>query len=204
MSLEESTILRDRVVAVDLDNVICESDPRIREVIARVSGVSLSQDEITHYAYSRALINRGVNQSRATRVVEEALGLFHEFECLNVAPVNGALEGIQTLQRRGFPVVIATSRPIFCAKKTESWLSAAKVSYRQLLFLEEKAEEAHNWAFLIDDALHQAEPVCESGIPVCLLDYPWNRTSSSCRLMRRAKDWREILNIVLEMIEPSC
>jgi uncharacterized protein len=196
VSVKMSTVSDGKVVAVDLDNVICRSDPKIREIIGRISGISLSQEEITDYAYSRALLHRGIELSAARRAVEEALCMFHDSECLNVEPVHGALGGINTLQVHGFSVVIATSRPTFCIKNTQLWLRDHGVPFKELLFLENKAEAAQKWTFLIDDALHHAEAVCESGIPVCLLDYPWNRKTSACPFMYRANDWDGIVSIV--------
>ena len=71
MSIKDSAVLDGKVVAVDLDNVICDSDPKIREVIYQISGVSLVQDEITNYAYSRALIKRGIESSAARQIFED-------------------------------------------------------------------------------------------------------------------------------------
>jgi len=202
MLLRSSEVQDGAVIAVDLDNVICDTDPKIREIIRKISGVSLSQDEITNYAYSTALINRGVESSEAKQIVKEAAEIFHDSECLNVGPLDGALEGIYRFLDAGLKIVIPTSRPDRCQKNTESWLSSFDVPYHELLFLEDKTRNARSWSYLIEDAMHHAYAVCEAGTPVCLLDYPWNRATSSCQFIYRAKDWNEIVNIVMQMTLP--
>lgn len=199
MSIKNSAVLDGKVVAVDLDNVICDTDPKIRGIIERISGISLSQDEITNYAYSRALINRGIESSAAKQIVKEAIEVFHESECLNVEPVDGALDGIYKLLNASFSIVIPTSRPDTCEENTKEWLSSFEMPYHELLFLEDKTRNAQSWTYLIEDAMHHAHAVCEAGTPVCILDYPWNRTTSSCQFIYRVKDWNEIVNIVIQI-----
>ena len=183
------------VIAVDLDNVIAETDPKIREILKILSGLSLSQDDILSFEYSNALIAKGVEPLTARKLEEDALKIFHGEECCHVNPIQGALEGLSRLAKAGMSLVIVTSRPVTCEHLTRIWLNDHDIFFTELLFVKEKVKYAHNWSFLVEDAAHHAKAVAEMGIPVCLLDYPWN-TIISHPLIRRAKYWREIVEIL--------
>jgi uncharacterized HAD superfamily protein len=45
----------------------------------------------------------------------------------------------------------------------------------------------------IDDSLHNAEDIASIGIPVYLLDAPWNQGETG-QLIKRVYSWKEIIN----------
>ena len=50
-----------------------------------------------------------------------------------------------------------------------------------------------NVEIFIDDALHNAENIITAGVPVLLLDSPWNQTNTLHPLITRVHSWKEIL-----------
>ncbi|MGQ9675348.1 MAG: 5' nucleotidase, NT5C type [Chloroflexota bacterium] len=190
-----------RTVAVDLDNTIADADPKMRGIIARLTGVSLCRSEIVKFAYSEALVGRGFDLSTALEMEEATLRIFHDGECLQLDVLEGALEGLAELREMGYSVVLATGRPATCEEHTRRWLREAEVPYDDLLFLEDKSVCAHNWVALVDDAAHNAVAVARCGTPVCLIDYPWNRSMEPHPLIHRVEGWPQVVATIARLAE---
>lgn len=191
--------MRQFTIGVDLDNVIVQTDPAIRAIIARISGVSLSQDDSADFAYSTALMARGLQRAEARAIEQEALKIFHEVEAQMLELVPGALDGLRTLERAGLSPVVITSRPASAEPLTRAGLLAAELSFPELLFAADKAAHAAGWLCLIDDAPHHVEAVIALGVPVCVLDYPWNRGLPPDPRIHRCSDWPEIVANILRI-----
>lgn len=198
---QDSTV--KRMVAVDLDNTIADADPRMRGIIARLTGISLRRSEIVKFAYSEALLGRGFDPATALEVEESTLRIFHDSECLQLDVLEGALEGLARLRGLGYSVVLATGRPSTCEEHTRRWLRQAEVPYDDLLFLGDKSSCAHNWVALVDDAAHNAIAVARCGTPVCLLDYPWNRSVEQHPLIHRVEGWPQVVATIAELTEQT-
>ncbi len=186
-----------RTVAVDIDNVIADTDPVIRKVIRRICGVSLSREDIVQFAYSEALVAKGLDRSEAKRIEEESLWVFHDRACAEATPMDGAVEALNALSKAGLSIIVATCRLPSCERLTRQWLREAGVPYDDLLFVEDKAERCSNWAVLVEDAAHHALAVAQRGVPTCLLDHPWNRSLDPHPLILRAHNWQQAVDLIL-------
>ena len=186
-------------IAVDLDNVIASTDPKIREIVHRISGVRLSQGDIKVFEYHKALVDAGLDLEVAKDIEKEALRLFHDGECLQIELVDGAAEGLACLSNTRRRVIIVTSRPVTSGEVTKSWLEQFQVPCEEVVFIDKKDRMASTWVVLIEDAAHHAQAVCQMGVPVVLLDYPWNRSIEAHALIHRAKDWREAADLALNL-----
>ena len=188
-------------VAVDIDNVIADTDPLIRGIIRAICGISLEREDIVQFAYSEALVAKGLDQCEARRVEDEALWIFHDKACAEAMPVDGAVEALNALSGAGLSIVVATCRLPSCEGLTRMWLRQAGVPYDKLLFVGEKAEHCLEWAVLVEDAAHHALAVAQRGVPICLLDHPWNRSLAPHPLILRADNWRQATTLILSLAQ---
>jgi len=187
------------VIAMDLDNVIADSDRVIRGIIHRISGVHLTQDDIRFYDYHKVLVSRGIEISEALRIEHEALETFHTRASMDVNPVHGAQQGMSQLESSGWLPVIVTSRPASSANATKDWLREKEIPYHSILFTEDKAQKGSRWKILVEDAPHHALAASEAGVYVVLVDYPWNRGICRSENIHRVGGWSEIVDAIGQM-----
>lgn len=198
-SVGESSVASG-TVAVDIDNVIADTDPLIRGIIRSMCGVSLAREDIVQFAYSEALVAKGLDRREAKRVEDEALWVFHDKACAEATPVDGAIDALNALSNAGLSIVVVTCRLRSCEGLTRVWLRQAGVPYDKLLFVGEKAERCLEWAVLVEDAAHHALAVAERGVPICLLNHPWNRSLAPHPLILRADSWRQATGLILSLV----
>ncbi len=187
------------IVAVDLDNVIAKTDFKIRQIIGSISSVSLSQQDIQTWEYADALVAKGIAPSSAQKIIGESLIRFHDEECLEVEPLEGAVENIFKLHDAGLEIIIVTSRPGNCEALTKRWLTKFSIPDSWLRMERNKAAVCTKWSLLIDDAPHHATSVAEQGTSVYLFDYPWNRNIEYHPLIKRVINWQELTATVLQL-----
>jgi len=187
-------------IAVDLDNVIAGTDSKIRHIILSLCGIPLLQSDIQSWEYADALIAKGVDVTSAKAIIKQTFERFHEVECTNVEPIDGAIPTILNLSEAGIEFVVVTGRPktTRCEELTKEWLRKCSIPDSWLIMQERKAEFSSNWSILIDDAPHHANEVAAAGTRVLLFDYPWNRSTYHA-LIRRVSSWCEIKSCVLEL-----
>lgn len=183
------------LAAIDLDNVISKTDPKIRQIIQSISGIALSQQDIQSWDYAEVLVAKGLDPSRAKEIMGETFNQFHSKDCSEVELIDGALESISEFQKLGFEIVIVTGRERSpaCEDLTKTWLETFSIPASWLTFVGNKAEFCTNWALLIDDAPHHAREVANRGIRVLLFNYPWNSNVAHDPLITRVNGWNEIV-----------
>ncbi len=118
--------------------------------------------------------------------------------------IEGAAEGLDSLRRDGYKIVLITARPYWDYKRiyadTLHWLKAGNIAYDMLLFNKDKAEAVQKYIFpaqpvaFIEDRDKHALEIVEIGVPVLLIDYEYNRHISDGPLLSRVSDWPEIVN----------
>lgn len=181
-------------VAIDLDNVVAATDPKIRQIICLLTGISLSQEDVRTWDYADALTSMGMNRWEAEEAVREAFEKFHGWDCLDVAPVAGALERVQRFVGEGIGIQIVTSRPDFeqCRDLTRQWLGKFSIPGSWLRLEANKASVCAEWNCLVHDNPQQAREAADRGAAVFLLEYPWNMGVQSHRRITRVRNWDEI------------
>jgi len=93
----------------------------------------------------------------------------------------------------------ATERGI--VSDTRWWLEAKGLPHgKDLTFAERKEKVAGEISVLIEDSLEQATRVAGKGVPVVLLDYPWNRNGQKPvpEGIVRVRGWSEVVGAVKE------
>jgi uncharacterized HAD superfamily protein len=179
--------LRQPTLGVDLDNVLAQTDRKIRASIQQFSGVRLLRRDVIEFDYHKCGITK-----------EQEEQAFHEFYsggCSELVLVPGARLGMQKL-RTEYSTFVVTSRPRSTYDLTVEWLSKKKIPFDELLFADKKDALPLRLDYAIEDCWEYAVGLAEQGTNVLLLNYPWNRDKGSHSRIRRVKDWREIVQVL--------
>lgn len=172
------------VVGVDIDNVIAQTDPELRKLIGLKTGISLRQEDVIYYEYSRCGISRQDEQ--------QAMRDFEEWACSDLELVPWSVESLAQLRTRGYRIVLITSRNPVIKGKTEEWLKKRSVPYDALLFEEGRNKLAHGCHFFVEDNAEVAMSLAKSGTVVFLFDYPWNHDLDHPNVIR-VWGWPQVL-----------
>jgi uncharacterized HAD superfamily protein len=128
-----------------------------------------------------------------------------------IVPVAGAIEAIETL--KDYELVIITIRPEHWRKETEAWLQKYfGDTFREVHMLgKESSSEGGvtqskedlsvglGLSLFIEDSLSNAKKISAKGIPVILLDKPWNQEELPENIYR-CTSWGDVLQIVKKLI----
>jgi uncharacterized protein len=120
-------------------------------------------------------------------------------------PIVGSVDGISAL-KNDHTLHIITARPEQIKEKTFEWLDTyfpnvfEKVIFTNLFYGEgvkrKKSDVCKELGVevFIEDAFHNAHDVANAGIPVLLLDQPWNQNHTDLPpLVTRVHSWPEIV-----------
>jgi uncharacterized HAD superfamily protein len=127
-------------------------------------------------------------------------------EVLKIEPVEGSIEGINQLLKKGYELQIVTARPPFYKELTVEWVEKHfPDKFQQIHFAfnpynrnSEKMTKAQickqiGAKVLLDDNLVNALDCASNGITVYLMDAPWNQTDDLPENIIRVKSWKEIV-----------
>ena len=129
---------------------------------------------------------------------------FYEHEMhLNALPMPGSVEGINIL-KKNHQLFVITARPESIKGKTLKWLDKYFPQvFQQGVFTNlfygdgnkrKKSEVCKELGIeiFVEDAMHNAEDLAEAGIPILLLDAPWNQSEVKPPITR-VYSWDEIM-----------
>lgn len=139
---------------------------------------------------------------------EEAHRRIDEFyktpEHENAVPIAGAVEAIDIL-KKDHELYLVTAKPSWLKGNVDAWVAAyfpsafKETVFTRMTLLDKSArkkseicKELGIEAF-VDDSMHNAKDIGESGIPVFLIDAPWNQGALP-RNVKRVKGWGEIVD----------
>lgn len=193
--------MRQKIIAVDCDDVLVETAPPILNNYNKTYGTHLELKDM----YSRDLKVWDVPDS-ATAIarVEDYL---KTDEYRRQPPLREAIEVTKRLAKQ-HELHIVTGRTEFLAVATQDMLDRYFSGIFQSIeftgFFGNRARskadvcKQFNADVLIDDHLHHAEAVANVGIDVLLFgNYPWNRTDTLPANMHRVKDWYAIEKLLM-------
>ncbi len=121
---------------------------------------------------------------------------------LGLPPVKGAVEGVRELTSVGLDLYVITSRVSTPPEWTQQWLTEqfgpvfSGVFYGGMVNGRiSKGELCRQYeiALCVEDHPGNAYGLREQGIRTLLLDYPWNQDVPEGPLIKRVKDWKEIV-----------
>ena len=118
----------------------------------------------------------------------------------NLEPIQGALEGIVSLQDKGHRIHIITSREGQTKAYAVKWLEKYRVKYNSISFTRNKSTTAYfmNIDIAVDDSIRHVQNYQALGIKSLLFYNQHNRMfeETGHRLITRVKDWDEVLDIL--------
>ncbi|AGL01585.1 5' nucleotidase, NT5C type [Desulfoscipio gibsoniae] len=178
-------------IGIDIDGVIANTFPLLVRELNNFFNKNLSYDEIIDYD-----IGKVYNIEREQLV--EFAQLKQDLLLDGPAPVPNALECINNLRYKAF-VALISARMEKSRQRTENWLQRHGFYWDELILLgnHDKAETCVKLEldFFIEDRLDNALQVGARGIPVLLLDAPYNRAPLPSPA-RRVHSWSQICKII--------
>jgi uncharacterized HAD superfamily protein len=180
-------------IGVDIDGVLADSLPLWVKELNYYFKKDKGLQEIQMHNVSRIY---GIT-------VEEMLGFLHErgsFLMTSPQPLAGAEYYLNQL-KKNHEIFIVTARDEKFARETENWLYKNNLPYDELLFLgsHDKREACltNELNVLIDDTLRISLEVSAVGVPVLLMDAPYNQGDLP-ELVYRVHSWEDIYRSITE------
>jgi len=176
------------ILGVDIDNVLADSDVRLRAMIREMCGIDLREVQMIRYGYEEY----GVTEEQ----LGEVFRVFNTETCRTLKLVPGAKTAMLRLARR-YEIALVTSRNPESKAGTEYWLRAKGLPYDQLHFNDEKHALGIPYHAFIEDRHEHAHRIATTGAAVYLLARPWNDRPLAHPNVRRVENWDEILSHLL-------
>ena len=180
--------MRKPILGVDIDNVLADSDVRLRAMIREMCGIDLREVQMIRYGYEEY----GVTMEQ----LGEVFRVFNTETCRTLKLVPGAKAAMQQLALR-YEIALVTSRDPESKAGTEYWLRAKGLPYDQLHFNDEKHSLGIPYRAFIEDRHEHAHRIAETGTAVYLLTRPWNARPLAHPNVHRVENWAEILDHLL-------
>lgn len=173
-----------QLLGVDIDNVVSLTDLALRQSMKDLFGISLSQEQIVCYDYSKC----GLTLEQERKVLE----VFRDITCKELDVVPGAIEALTALKGK-YHIILVTSRHPELIDKTKEWLKLKKIPHDKLIFETDKHQTDHEFDFFVEDNEDSALALAEAGIRTLLFDYPWNRGIPPHDNIKRVSGWHDVL-----------
>lgn len=198
--------MKRQIVAVDIDDVLLNSADLLMGGYNLRFGTSLTRADY----YSKDVGKLGVAHWDEAA---ERFRVFQESEVFTDAePDPEAVESVTNLALY-YDFVGVTSRPEFIKDQTDKWIkkrfggNIPRVIHTSFVMgasnhvgtLLTKAEVCKQIgaSYMVEDHLHHAVPVAETGTRVFLVDQVWNQKNDLPSTVTRVQGWKEIEGILL-------
>lgn len=187
------------VIALDIDDVLVDTAGHMMSSYNDSYGTKMTRYDY----YSKDLTVLGVDDyDIAAKRFEKYI---RSGALTNATPLPEAVETVKRLSRH-YDFVGVTSRPEYIAEATGEWLKqhfgVVKAVFTSFIMggsdhqgtMLSKAEVCTdiNAKYMIEDHLHHALPVADSGVRVFLMDQVWNQSDDLPENIIRVKSWQEI------------
>lgn len=187
-------------LGIDIDGVLADSVPSFLNLLNLMFGKKWTPADITTYRFEDAL---GISEKDAAHFWK----LFaRQGGWGRIRPIKGAVEFCTRLARQ-HAIILVTGRPRHYVEiETKAWLRQHKIAYDELIFVssgQDKLSASRGAGqlldLLIEDSYEYGKPLADAGIPVLLIDYPWNRNIPAHKFIRRIKSLAEAPKIIAEL-----
>ncbi len=183
----------ERILGVDIDNVLADYTGGLRRVVA--AGTGRAETELPDPATWGAYEEWGFDERTFERWHRRAVVEHRMFRDLD--PMPGAAEALRRLSEGGVRIRIVTHRLYLSgthsivAGDTAQWLDDHAVPYWDLCMIARKGDVGCD--VYVDDAPHNVLHLRERGHRVIVFDWPYNREVDGEPLAGpRARDWGEV------------
>ncbi len=172
------------VFGVDIDNVLAHAEREVQRIFT----------ELTKKPWPRSLYASagGLDGSALDRpLIEKIFDYFHDHSIPILPIFPGARLALQRLQEQ-YRIVIITARRPSSRPQTLAWLRMHQIPFDELYHTDEKVDVPERIVLAVDDHPAHVQRFYEQGIPVFLMDQPWNRETSH-PLIVRVTGWDALL-----------
>ncbi len=189
-------------VAIDLDDVVVETAPKIIEYYNQ----NFDTDMTTEDFYTEDL-GRWQTDTKA-KAVERIHKFLNSPEYLNIPPVEDAISTISAL-KRVYKLVVITGRPHIIEEATKQWVKehfpdifkdVVHSYYFDTSGYRSKGELSRELgaSILIDDHLGHILEAAKNSVKGLLFgNYPWNQTDKLPPNVKRVNDWHAVARELL-------
>ena len=190
-------------IGLDIDDTILEFNEKLLVWHNEHYGTNYVFEDIIEYMFDK--LWDCTLEEAIRRIMEE---FYYSEHHAQIQLLPGAKSTLDLFADRGCSFVSITSRPPFIQELTLELLNAREVcGFVRHYFLGitksqvTKADICHaeQVIFHVDDALHHAVAVAGKGIPVILLEKPWNKGSQASGIVR-VPTWDDIQDEGLKII----
>jgi hypothetical protein len=172
------------IIGVDIDNVIADTEKRLRAWIYDTNGLKVEREDITSYALDTV---PGMDEDTLGKILKE---FRHGDIFLDLDVMEGAKDTLDSLYVN-HRIVLVTSRPHIVEEKTRQWLSEKNIPFHELIFNEHTKVNGTPYEVFIEDQGNFATELADDGTFVLLYDAPWNRHIEHDN-MDRVFNWEDI------------
>lgn len=184
------------IIGFDLDDVLLNFNDALFPYHNKRFGTNYNRTHIKTFDLGELW------QCSREEVEKRILDFYHSQEHHEALPVEGAIEVINNLKDR-HDLFVITARPEELKHETLSWLEQHFPKMFKAVHFTNHFHGSNNRRAkgdvcleigvetFIEDSLHNANDVARLGIPVLLLDAPWNQEEIKLPI-KRIYSWREV------------
>ncbi len=188
-----------KTIGVDLDDVLLNFNDSFLRFHNENYGTNFERKDVTQFEVEKLW------SITALELQERFQKFYGSDQHKNAEPVEGAIDAIEELAKNN-KLVIITSSPQSVEKSVREWLkNHFKDKFEDIHFTKKstfdhdkrrnKGEMCQELGIdvFIDDHPDNAESISACGIPVYLIDTPWNQYEAG-PLVKRVYSWKEIVD----------
>jgi uncharacterized HAD superfamily protein len=201
-----------RHIYVDIDDVLSETVERLVDLLADLYGRRVDPKAVEHFDLSKSF---GLDPVEIEAFMEHV----HTDPVIeSIAPIPGAAPVLERWHAEGHRITLVTGRPPSTNAASRRWLETHDLRHQSLHHLDKwnrpswnldglpaiRFDEIPAFGFdrAVEDSLDTAVRLVEEfGIPVALMDRPWNRDVGSLPQRTRTRlvrchDWSEVARAI--------
>lgn len=195
---------KKRVLGVDFDDVLFSFNDCFLDYNRAKYGLDMKLSDLFDFDYGKTF------PCPPEETIRRVLEFYDTREHMETAPIPGAIEGIRKLSK-DYDIHIVTSRDEKLRPSVSEWIRDKFENLIDSMHFTGQYNAAHDHKltkvdvcndlgieYFIEDALHNAIPIAESGRKVFLLDNPWNQSPNLHSNIIRVNSWDEIVRLLNE------
>jgi len=187
------------IVGLDIDGVLADSVTEFLDLLNILYRGNWNLSDVTTYRFDEALGLSG-------KQVEHFWKLFaRQGRWSKIKPFAGAIKLTQALALE-HAIVLITGRPRhYVEVETKAWLRRHKFCYDDLLFLgkfnklDASVDAGYKLDVFVEDSYEYSRPLADAGVPILLMDYPYNRNVPDHPYIKRIKSLAEAYDCIDQM-----
>jgi uncharacterized HAD superfamily protein len=204
--------VKGRRIYVDIDDVLSRTIESLIDLLEQAHARRVEIEEVRHFNLERSF---GLTEPEHRALMDRA----HSDDVIeSISPIPGAPEVLSGWQDAGHRITLVTGRPPATNAASRRWLTRHEIPHATLHHLDKWSRPSWNQAglpalrfdeiptldfdFAVEDSLETAVRLVEEfGIPVALMDRPWNRDLGGLSPRARAglircADWQAVEEVV--------